>query len=155
MRSPAIRNSKPAAESGQATVEFTLCFILFLLFIFLIVEGGRMIFYSDTVSHVAREGARFAIVRGSSSSCGTGCPATATDIESFVKARAVGVAIKQVDVCWWTTGACDPANPHKASNKGPGSIVRVKVVSDFDPVAPIIPQGIVTLTSTTQMVISQ
>lgn len=149
--SPASRSPKPGAESGQATVEFTLCFILFLLLIFLIVEGGRMIFYYDTVSHVAREGARFAIVRGTSSSCGTGCPASETDISNFVKARAVGVSVKTVDVCWKTapTSACDN------TPKGPGSIVQVKVISDFDPVAPIIPQGIITLTSTTEMVISQ
>ncbi|HEU4340264.1 MAG TPA: TadE family protein [Candidatus Binatia bacterium] len=147
MKSETIKKLKPAAEAGQATVEFTLCFILFLLLIFLIVEGGRMIFYYDTVSHVAREGARFAIVRGSSSAS----PASQTDIANFVKARAVGVSVKTVDVCWKTapTSACDN------TPKGPGSIVQVKVISDFDPVAPIIPQGIITLSSTTQMVISQ
>jgi Flp pilus assembly protein TadG len=140
---------------GQATVEFTLIFVLFMVFIFMIVDGGRAILYYDSVSHLAREGTRYAIVRGSTSKCSPDCPASVANIESFVKSRAIGVSVKKVEVCWWKTTANCVADPHNPSNKAPGSTVQVRVESDFDPVVPFIPQGVLGLSSTTEMIIAQ
>ena len=52
-------------ERGAELIEFSLISILMLMLVFGIMEFGRAIWIYGTVAHVAREGARFAIVRGS------------------------------------------------------------------------------------------
>ncbi len=49
-------------ERGQALVEFAIAASLTLFLIFGIVEFGRALFAKDLVAHVARVGARYAIV---------------------------------------------------------------------------------------------
>src|SRR5215211_413639 len=53
--------------SGQAMVEFALVAPIFFLLLFAVIEGGRFIFYYETLNNATREGARFAIVNGSNS----------------------------------------------------------------------------------------
>lgn len=49
-------------QHGQAMVEFALILPVFLLFFFGLTELGRAVWLYNTLSHVAREGSRFAIV---------------------------------------------------------------------------------------------
>ena len=74
-------------ERGVELIEFALISILFFMLSFGIMEFGRAIWIYGTVAHVAKEGARFAIVRGSES------PRTATvsDVASYVNTRAAGM----------------------------------------------------------------
>ena len=51
---------KPGQRS-QALIEFALVSPVLLLLLFGIVDIGRAVFYYDTVSHAAREGARVAV----------------------------------------------------------------------------------------------
>jgi hypothetical protein len=48
-------------QRSQALIEFALVSPVLLLLLFGIVDIGRAVFYYDTVSHAAREGARIAV----------------------------------------------------------------------------------------------
>ena len=49
------------SQRSQALIEFALVSPVLLLLLFGIVDIGRAVFYYDTVSHAAREGARVAV----------------------------------------------------------------------------------------------
>ena len=66
------QGSRARRSSGQALTEFALVAPLFVLLLFAIIEGGRFIAYYETLSNATREGARYAIVHGSNSSCPSG-----------------------------------------------------------------------------------
>jgi hypothetical protein len=50
-----------AGQRSQALIEFALVSPVLLLLLFGVVDLGRAIFYYDTISHAAREGARTAV----------------------------------------------------------------------------------------------
>src|SRR5829696_3847748 len=68
------RSHRPRSETsrGQAMVEFALVAPVFFLLLFGVIEGGRFIFYYETLNNATREGARYAIVHGSNSRCPAG-----------------------------------------------------------------------------------
>lgn len=143
------------SSSGQAAVEFTLVFILFVLLMYLIVEGARAIFAFSSASQAVREAVRYASVHGSTSTCSTGdCPATVAQITNYARGKAVGVYLQTVDVCWWKKATDCANNPHNPDNQEPGSNVRVKVTIDFKPVLPLVPSGVIPIASSSEMVIS-
>ena len=125
-------------ERGVELIEFSLISILLLMLVFGIMEFGRAIWIYGTVAHVAREGARFAIVRGSNS----GRDASTTDVENYVNQRAAGMPGLTVTTTW------DDAS------KDPGTVVQVQVDRDFDPALPLVNLGPITLTSTSRMTIA-
>ena len=125
-------------ERGAELVEFALISVLFFMLVFGIMEFGRGIWIYGTVAHVAREGARFAIVRGSES----GRTATTTDVENYVNLVAAGMTGLTVTTTW-----DDPL-------KDPGTVVQVQVDRDFEPALPFVSLGPVTLSSTSRLVIA-
>jgi len=72
--SPAASSSR-AARGGASVVEFALVLPLFLVLVFGIIEFGRAMQVSQLVTNVAREGARRAVLPGS----------TNTGVEKFIK----------------------------------------------------------------------
>jgi len=66
------RTRRQRRSAGQALVEFALVAPIFFLLIFAIIEGGRFIFFYQALNNATREGARYAIVHGSNSSCPSG-----------------------------------------------------------------------------------
>ena len=125
-------------ERGAEIIEFAIVSILFLMLAFGVMEFGRAIWMYGTVAHAAREGARFAIVRGSDS----GRTAVPADVTSHVAQIAGGMTGLTVTTTW-----DDPA-------KDPGSVVQVQVDKDFQPALPIVNLGSFTLSSTSRMVIA-
>jgi len=59
-------------ERGQSLVEFTIVIPIFLAMLFGIFDLGRVVWANNSLAQAAREGARYAIVRGGSSL--TPCP---------------------------------------------------------------------------------
>ena len=57
---------------GQALAEFALVAPVFFLLLFATIEGGRFILFYQALNNATREGARYAIVHGSNSSCPSG-----------------------------------------------------------------------------------
>src|SRR5437867_337302 len=110
-----IDRCKPALsrQTGSAIVEFTLVALMFFMLTFGLVEFGRAIFDYSLVSSLAREGVRYASVRGSAS----GHAATATDISNYVISKASGMNVT-VTTAW-------------SPNNNPGSTVSVQVQYNF------------------------
>ena len=121
-------------ERGAYLVEFAIIAPVFLLLVFGLMEFGRAIWSYSSVAHAAREGVRYAIVRGEES----GRLATSSEIETYVRERA-GLSSAQVTTTW-------------TPNNKPGSVVQVQVNYSFQPSVPMIPS--MALTSTSRMVIS-
>ena len=124
-------------ERGVEIVEFALVSILFFTLAFGIMEFGRAIWIYGTMAHVAREGARFAMVRGSES----GRTTTPAEVETYVNTVAAGMTALTVTTTW------DDAS------KDPGTMVQVRVDRQFDPALPFV-TGVIPLTSTSRMVIA-
>ena len=125
-------------DAGAELIEFGLVSILILSLMFGITEFGRGIWIYGTVAHLAREGARFAIVRGSES------PRTAipSDVDTYVNNVAAGMTGLTVTTTW-----DDPS-------KDPGTVVQVRVDKPFNPAVPLVGLGNITLSSTSRMVIA-
>lgn len=98
-----------------------------------------MYFY-NWVAYAAREGTRYACVRGSSSSH----PASAADVRTFVMNQAVTYDSSNVTV-----------STSWSPNNSAGSSVQVEVDYAYHPLIGFIIPGSLTLKSKSQMVISQ
>ena len=90
-----------ADERGAAMVEFAIvAAVIFIPLVFGIIEFGRLVWSKTMVTAAAREGVRFAIVRGASS----GAPADSATIATYVKGRTQLTPI--VVRPSWTGTAC-------------------------------------------------
>lgn len=78
--------------AGSVFVEFALGFMAFIMLMFGVFEGMRLIWVYTTLSHAAREGARFAIVHGHQGGGSTSA------IEAWVEGRAPGLDPADVTV---------------------------------------------------------
>lgn len=94
---------------GSTMIEFALGFLVFLMLVLGVFEGGRLVWAYTTLSHATRQAARFAIVHGERN------PIDDSAIEAKVKRYAVGLPSNQVTV---STVWEDPT-------KSGGSVVRV------------------------------
>src|SRR5204863_3696024 len=127
-------------QSGSAIVEFTLVALMFFMLSLGLAEMGRAVFDYNIVSSLAREGVRWASVRGSAS----GHAATDVNISDYVKSKASGMNLT-VTVTW------TPAN-----DNSPGKTVNVQVLYNFRSIAPVLLSlGTIPLSSTSHMVIVQ
>jgi hypothetical protein len=72
MTSLKVNRPRRSRRYGQALVEFALVAPVFFLLLFAIIEGGRFILFYQSLNNATREGARYAIVHGSNSSCPSG-----------------------------------------------------------------------------------
>ena len=135
-------------QAGQSLAELSIVLVLFLVVTFGIVDAGRLILAYNAVSLSAREGVRYAIVRGSKSLT----PATQSDINAYVQSKTVGLPPVDVTVTWCTPALTCSSSPTDYSD--PGSSVEVTVHSIFTPVTPFLSRTI-NLTSTSKMLISR
>lgn len=102
---------------GQSMVEFSLVFVAFLTLMVGLFELGRAVWIYETVAHAARQGSRYAMVRGNG-----GAPDNSALIAS-VKAQAVGLVSGNITVTpTWEGGGLV------------GTFVRVRVSYPFVPV---------------------
>ena len=124
-------------ERGAVLIEFVVTSILFFTIAFGTLEFGRMIMDYSIVSNAAREGVRYAAVRGNAS----GHTATAAEVQTYVAGRSSGLlSTSDIAVTWPT-------------NKNQGSLVRVQVTYFFTPIVALLPSQTVRLRSTTEMTI--
>lgn len=133
-----IKLDRRKRQRGSALVEAGLTLVVFLTTIFGLMDFGRMVWAYNLVSHAAREGTRYAMVHGKSSSS----PATAADIKNVVTQQAVGLDPNsmQVNVSW-------------IPDNKPGSAVKVALKYTFSSMTNFVGSG--TFGSTLQVIISQ
>ena len=136
-------------ERGSALVEFALCGVLGSFLMFGIIDFGRAIFTDNLVANAARLGTRYAIVHGSACQL-SGCPATQTQIQNYVRSTSSGVDTSQLTVtAAWAAGPYCYTAPYQ----GAGCIVTVTVSYPFKFVLPFVKS--VTMSSSSQFAISQ
>lgn len=117
------------------------------------------------VSDAAREGSRYAIVRGSTSCTNTpslsNCNATADQIRTYVKGLnypGINPANLSVNTTWLTASSTMPTTWSACSSgtcNTPGNLVKVVTSYSYSLSIPFVPAATWNLTSTSQMVISQ
>ena len=137
------RSRHGAGEMGSAVVGFAIVAPILFMLLFGVMDFGRALYTYHFVGYAAREGTRWAIVRGSGCS---GCTAGASDVQTYVKGLATG----GIDPTRITVTTTWPNGDNKA-----GSPVRVQVQYGFQFLVPFMPSSGITMKSTSQMVISQ
>lgn len=83
MRALVIRRRARDRGRGQSLVEFALVFPLMMLLVFALLDIGRLVFASNSLSEAAREGARWGSVQARSANDIAG-------IEAYAVARVSG-----------------------------------------------------------------
>ena len=135
-------------QHGVAAVESAIVAPLFILLLLVILDGSRMIYAYSAISHAAREGVRYAVVRGSEAGQDyrriNDAPATASQIESHVLQRSQPLDSITVTTTW-------SLDSQQQITKDPGQVVTVEVSHDFVSVTPFLPS--VTLSSISSTVI--
>jgi Flp pilus assembly protein TadG len=83
---------------GALAIEFGFALPVLMLLTIGLFDMSMLLWSSSTIKNAAAEGARFAIVNGGASPT----PASAADIETFIRTQAVGVPATalDVDVTW-------------------------------------------------------
>lgn len=137
---------------GQALVEFALVAPIFLLLLFAIIEFGWYVYSVQALNQAAREGARYAIVHGSTSLCPSGpmpggaanwCDPSGAKIEAAVIARAVGIPASSITfpTLTWTP------------NNGRGSVFSLVVQATHQPLIPLVPLPTITIEGASSLVV--
>ncbi len=138
MRRPG--RSSRRGERGETLLEFAFASVIFFLVVFGTLEFGHAIWQYNLVSDLAQEGARWASVRGSTSSS----PATAADVQTFVRSRAYGLTV---------TVTTAPV-PSSMSGNGTNT-VAVTVQQNFALAVPFLSASTIPMSSTARMVMSR
>ena len=83
---------------GALAIEFGFAMPVLILITAGLFDVSMLLWSSSTIENAAAEGARFAVVNGAQSPS----PASAVDIETFIRTQAVGVPATalNVDVTW-------------------------------------------------------
>lgn len=83
---------------GSLTIEFGFALPVLILLTAGLIDMSLLVWRSSTIENAAAEGARFAVVNGASAQN----PASAQDVENFIRTQAVGVPATalNVDVTW-------------------------------------------------------
>ena len=146
-------------------IEFCVSTTVLLLGIFAIMDASRAVYSYHYCAHAARQGSRFASVRGASFStvsCLTSsyaCMATSTDVTNYVKSiTPLGFAAGNLTVATtWpgTTAAGTTCSPSAHINNSPGCLVAVKITYAFTFVLPLLPNPNLSLTSTSKVTITE
>lgn len=143
-------------EEGAALVEMALSIVILLTIVLGIMKMCLALYTYHFVSDAAREGTRFAIVRGSTcASPGYECQATAAEIQTYVKNLGypgIDPSAMTVTSAWsaYPSGSCVAVGCN-----GPGDKVTVTVNYSFPLSIPFVPSRTLNMSSSSVMVISQ
>lgn len=136
-------------ERGATLVESAVVLGVLLTLLFGIIDFGRALYTYSFVAQVARQGARWAIVRGSNCTMLDHCPAQSGsgDIQPYVQSLSAGA----------TNGSNLSASlsfPSCSGSNAPGCVAQVTVTYPFSFMLPGLPAGTLNISSTSEMVIS-
>jgi Flp pilus assembly protein TadG len=146
-------------EVGSNIVEMALVSSALLAVLFGIVEISLALYTYNYVSDAAREGTRYAIVRGSSCSVLTNCGVTSAQIQTYVQNLGypgLNPANTTITTTWLSPSATTPVTWTACGStcNAPGDAVQVKVTYSFRLSIPFVPNSTLNLHSTSLMVIA-
>lgn len=128
-----MRKAGRARRSGQALVEFALVFPLLVVLFFGIIEAGRFMFAFAALNNAVREGTRYAIVHGSSSSCPSGSPVAPDTYACNPSGSNVQDAVRQYAFTFAQSSDLAVAVPVYEPNNARGSKVTVSATYTWRP----------------------
>lgn len=148
---PQTGRSKPR---GQALAEFALVAPVFFLLLFGIIEGGRFILFYQALHNATREGARYAIVHGSNSSCPSGPMPPDMDPPGCYDEPGDRVIQRVKDAAFGLLGPSVFVTPEWGPlGNGREADVRVTAAFTYSTLAPI-PLPAITITAESRLVIN-
>ena len=135
-------------EQGQAMIEIALALPIIAAFTLMMIEICLAFYSYCMISESAREGTRYAIVRGATCQTGSGssCTASATTINNVV-----------THLSWPNlgSGTMSANTTYPDGNENTGSRVQVVVSYTFPYNIPFAPHGTIHMSSTSVMYIVQ
>jgi Flp pilus assembly protein TadG len=149
------------SQRGSSLPETAIVMAALLALMFGIIDFGRATYTYAFVAQLARQGARWAMVRGSSCTALEHCNASRTDVQNYVQSLSQGATIASNITVPVNNGLVFSNCPAgSAANNAPGCTVSVTVQYPFTFMLPYMPKnggGLmqITMSSTSQMVISQ
>ncbi len=139
---------------GQALAEFALVAPIFFLLLFGIIEGGRFILFYQALNNATREGARYAIVHGSNSSCPSGPMPPGMSAPGCHDAPGDRVIQRVKDSAFGLLGPTVTVTPEWGPlGNGREADVRVTAAYTYSTLAPI-PLPAITITAESRLVIN-
>jgi Flp pilus assembly protein TadG len=164
-------------ESGANLIEMSIALPVFLIFLFGVIQMSYAIYTMHVVANAAREGSRWAAVRGStcygnlssSTACSTSTGAGNTQITAFIKSLGypgVDGSKLTVSTSWLTANSTNTngvvttswstcTSSSTVTCNLPGNIVRVTVSYPFWLSIPLWRATTFSISSTSGMVIAQ
>jgi len=147
-------------DSGSALVEFAVCATILFSLTFGILTSCLALYSYHFISHAAREGTRYAIVRGSNCSTNgnftTDCPiATSAAVQTYVRSLTlpgVPASFLTATTTWSVNGTSWSSTP--TNFNAPGDIVKVTVNYSLPVAVPFVSTRTLSMTSTAQMIIA-
>jgi len=144
-------------ETGGSMIELVLSSTVMLAVLLCMIQICMVLYAYCCTAMAAREATRYAIVRGSScNSFASACPATKANIQSYIQGLqfpGVNAAAFGVTTTYsaYPSGTCSPS----ASCNNPGNLVKIQVTYSYPINLPMISKMTFSLSSTSQMIISQ
>jgi Flp pilus assembly protein TadG len=147
---------KRIGERGATLPESAIVLTLLLALMFGIVDFARAMYTYAFVATAAREGARWAIVRGAQCTGLDHCPAQAgsTDVLPYVQSLSEGATDPSQMTANLSFPGCT-AGASGGSTNSRGCLAQVTVTYPFKFLLPFVYGSQITMTSSSQMVISQ
>jgi hypothetical protein len=121
---------KTSRTMGQGMVEFALAIPIFLLLVWGLIEGGRLLFIYSSVMTAGREAARYAAASDNFTDC-TGIQSRAMDIGFFAGIASSNIITTYDRPGGTYTSSCPPTDPQL------GDRVIVDVWVDYSPIVPV------------------
>jgi Flp pilus assembly protein TadG len=158
----ALKQRSARGEEGSVIMETAMSSIILLTFMFGVIETGFALYSYHFISEAAREGTRYAIVRGSSAGTLTcsapgppTCIAQSADIQTYVKGLGFpGINPGNMTVApAWSAYPSGQSCPATGPCNSPGNLITITVTYNFPLTVPFIPAHTYTMTSTAAMII--
>jgi Flp pilus assembly protein TadG len=156
-------------EDGRSIVEFAFACAVVFGMLFGVIYFSMALYTYHYISEAAREGSRYAMVRGSTchantpglTNCGTS-GITSAQLQTYVQDLGypgINAASNMVVTTTWYTASSTQPTTWTACRTGtcnaPGNIVKVQVAYTYPLSIPFYGKKTLSMTSTSQMVIAQ
>lgn len=146
-------------DCGNATVEFAISASVLLMLVFGIIEMSYALYAYNYVSDAARVATRYAVVRGSGCTGMPDCGITGAELQTYVQGIAypgIKSGSLTVSTTWLSASLSQPTTWTACGGQcdAPGNAVEIQVTYAFPLFLPFWRSTSLSLSSTSQMVIS-
>ena len=157
-----------AGEEGATIIEFAWASVAMFTLLFGLLETCLAVYSYDFTSEAARDGARYMVVRGAKCT-GTGfaCAADNSVVQTYLQSEnfpAINSGNLTTHTYWYTQAAAPPnmtwstlcaTDTYSAACGVQGNAVKVVVTYPFTMNIPFMPPLAISMSNSSQMVISQ